>query len=59
MKKNNLKLGEYLKGVFDAFQKDNDTTRALRRLHIKEVHMARTGKYPCAKMIKEAKRLLD
>ena len=37
----NKNVADYLKSVISDFERDNDTTRLLRRLHIKEVHLRR------------------
>lgn len=34
-------VADYLKSVIADFERDNDTIRLLRRLHIKEVHLRR------------------
>ena len=37
----NKAMADYLKSIIADFDRDNDTTRLLRRIHIKEVHLRR------------------
>lgn len=54
----NRQLAEYLKSVIADFEADNDTTRALRRLHIKEVHMRRRGNHSGVRIVKQFKEMV-
>lgn len=40
-----MELGKYMEKVFKDFQKNHDATQAMRRLHIKKVHLKRKGRY--------------
>lgn len=51
-------LADYLQSVIADFQADNDTTRALRRLHMKEVHMLRRKNNKGVRMVKRIRRMV-
>lgn len=51
-------LADYLHGVIADFQADNDTTRALRRLHMKEVHMHRRRNHEGVRMVRRIRRMV-
>lgn len=52
------KLTDYLKRVIENFEADNDTTKALRRLHIKEVHLTRKGNHRGLRMVKRIRKTI-
>lgn len=54
----NRELAAYLKAVIADFHADNNLTKALRRMHIKEVHCFRNGNYLGLELTKMARRLL-
>lgn len=51
-------LAEYLQSVIADFQADNDTTRALRRLHMKEIHMHRRNNHKGERMVRRIRRMV-
>jgi len=54
-----MDLANYLRKVASDFDKDKNFVRAGRQLHIKEVHLQRTGKPEAVKMLKRARRLFE
>lgn len=52
------KLARYLKSVIYDFQADNDVTRALRRLHMKEVHLRRCHDVRGLNLVKKVRRFV-
>jgi len=52
------RLSDYLKSVIEGFHADNDTTRALRRLHIKEVHLKRRNNLQGIRMVRKTRRVI-
>lgn len=52
------KLAKFLKAVVQDFQADNDTTRALRRLHMKKVHLRREGDLRHLRLVKGIRRFI-
>jgi predicted negative regulator of RcsB-dependent stress response len=55
----NKELAEYLQKVIADYQKDKNTTRVLRRLHIKEVHLQRKSNGKGLKTLKQFKNFLE
>lgn len=52
------KLADFLKGVIRDFEADNDTTRALRRLHMKEVHLRRDYNLRGLRLVRKVRRFV-
>lgn len=51
-------LTDYMGRVLEDLRRDSDITKALRRLHIKEVHLRRTGDLRGLRFIRRARRLI-
>lgn len=52
------KLAMFLQGVIRDFEADNDTVRALRRLHMKEVHLKQDYDPRGLKLVKKVRRFV-
>lgn len=53
------RLADYLKNAISDFQQDNDTTRFVRRMHIKRVHLKRRNDKEGAAFLKRMRRFME
>lgn len=52
------RLAEYLQSVIADFGLDHDTVRAMRRLHMKEVHMVRRNNHKGRRIVRTVRRMI-
>lgn len=54
-----MDLAAYMKSVFADLEKDRDLVKAIRRLHMKEVHLRRQNSQEHLRLVRKARRLIQ